>query len=406
MSAPTSGHSDGTPSIDNLDPTAINVLRGEFWSGDFHQAMRWMRLNDPLFFDGQVWCASTYELVREISRQPRLFGNGEGCRPDAMKIPMMIDFDDPEHLRRRKLVNSGFTPRQVRDSEPAVRRACTEIIDAVLANPSPTCDFVADIAALLPMIMIGDALGVAPQDRAQLLEWSDDMVKGLVGSDGDAIEQATVAYMAFREFAEGAIEARRMTPTDDLMSLLVHAEIDGDRLDDESIIHESLLILIGGDETTRHVISGGMYQLLMHPEQCEELRNDRSLLPVAVEEILRWVSPIRNMNRTVMAPTELAGKSLEVGDKILLMYPSANRDEKVFEDPYRFNIKRTPNEHIAFGFGTHFCLGNSLARLELTTMFDEILTRLPDLRLLKNAEPKNRAANFVSGYEEMMVTTR
>ncbi|MEI2697740.1 MAG: hypothetical protein V9E94_05140 [Microthrixaceae bacterium] len=125
MSAPTSGHSDGTPSIDNLDPTAINVLRGEFWSGDFHQAMRWMRLNDPLFFDGQVWCASTYELVREISRQPRLFGNGEGCRPDAMKIPMMIDFDDPEHLRRRKLVNSGFTPRQVRDSEPAVRRACT-----------------------------------------------------------------------------------------------------------------------------------------------------------------------------------------------------------------------------------------------------------------------------------------
>jgi len=379
----------------------IDLLSGDFWGGDPHRAMTWMRQHDPLHFDGRVWGAASYELVKDISRQPELFSNAEGCRPDAFALPMMIDRDDPEHLRRRKLVNRGFTPRRVRESEPAIRRACNEIVDLVCERGE--CDFVADVAAWLPMIMIGDALGVPAERRAELLGWSDTLLKGLVGTQGDAIDAASVAYLAYREFAMEVIEDRRQEPRDDLMSVLVHAEIDGDRLDDEAIIHESLLILIGGDETTRHVISGGMYQLLQHPEQMEALTADRSLLGSAVEEMLRWVTPIKNMNRTVTRDVEYAGKQLRQGDKVMLLYPSANRDESVFEDPFRFDIRRSPNEHVAFGFGTHFCLGNSLARLELHCMFDTLLDRLPDLELVEADEPANRPANFVSGYEEMPI---
>jgi len=379
----------------------VDLMSGAFWGGDFHPAFTWMRANEPLYHDGRIWAATTYDLLKDVSKQPDIFSNGEGIRPDALKLPMMIDFDDPEHIRRRKLVNRGFTPRRVRDSEGAIRRACDEIVDAVCERGE--CDFVRDIAAWLPMIMIGDALGVPPERRGELLEWSDGMVKGLVGSDGEALEAASVAYLAYREFAEGAIAERRDTPRDDLMSVLVHAEVDGDRLDDESIIHESLLILIGGDETTRHVITGGLYQLLSHPDQWAALAADRSLMPGAVEEMLRWVSPIRNMNRTVTRDLTYAGCDLHEGDKLILVYPSANRDESVFDDPFRFDIRRTPNEHVAFGFGSHFCLGNSLARLELTVMFETLLDRLGDLALVDAGEPVNRPANFVSGYETMPV---
>jgi len=379
----------------------IDLLAGSFWGGDFHAGLTWMREHDPLHWDGRVWGVSSYELVREVSRQPERFSNAEGCRPDAFALPMMIDMDDPEHNRRRRLVNKGFTPKQVRGSEPAVRAAADEIIDSVIERGE--CDFVTDVAAMLPMIMIGDQLGVAPEDRTRLLEWSDGMVKGLVGGDDAALESATVAYTGYREFAEQAIAERRAEPKDDLMSVLVHAEIDGDRLDDESIIHESLLILIGGDETTRHVITGGMYQLLVNPEQRRYLAEDHSRIPTAVEEMLRWVSPIRNMNRTVVADTELAGKQLSAGEKMVLLYPSANRDASVFADPFTFDVTRDPNEHVAFGFGTHFCLGNSLARLELVCMFEHLLERMPDMELVDATEPGNRPANFVSGYESMPV---
>ena len=165
------------------------------------------------------------------------------------------------------------------------------------------------------------------------------------------------------------------------MSVLCHAEVDGDRLSDEDLRHESLLILIGGDETTRHVLSGGLYQLVVDPARRDAVVADRSLLPVAIEEMLRWVSPIKNMCRTVVADTELRGQMLLAGQKLMLFYPSANRDEEVFADPFTFDIRRQPNEHVAFGFGTHFCLGASLARLELSVMFDCLLERLPDIAL-------------------------
>jgi cytochrome P450 family 142 subfamily A polypeptide 1 len=170
---------------------------------------------------------------------------------------------------------------------------------------------------------------------------------------------------------------------------------------DEEILMESLLLLVGGDETTRHVMTGGMYELLRRPHDIEALARDPAGIPRAVEEMLRWVSPIRNMNRTATVDVEINGQQVKEGDRILLLYPSANRDESRFVDPMTFDIERTPNEHVAFGFGSHFCLGSSLARLELTVAFETLLDRLPDLRLAPDVEPANRPANFVSGYESM-----
>ena len=296
----------------------IELCSGAFWAGDHHAALTWMRANAPVYFDGNVWGVTRYADVKELSRQPEVFSNAGGIRPNQPALPMMIDMDDPAHLQRRKLVNKGFTPRRVRDSEPLVRRACTEIIDAVIERGR--CDFVNEVAAHLPMIMIGDALGVRPEHRADLLRWSDDMLKGLAKeATAEQLEAAGNAFVEYTLYATEVIAARRADPQDDLMSILVEAEVDGDRLSDDEIVQESLLILIGGDETTRHVISGGAWQLLTDRSRWERLAADRSLLPTAVEEMLRWVSPIKNMDRTATRDVVVGEQQIHEGDDVLLL---------------------------------------------------------------------------------------
>ncbi|MEO3829556.1 cytochrome P450 [Actinomadura sp. B10D3] len=382
----------------------INLISGEFWGRDPHAELRWIRDNAPVYWDpsAEVWGISTYAAVKYVSRHPELFCNGQGIRPDNGPLPMMIDMDDPEHKLRRKLVSAGFTPRRVASRRAYLERICDEIIDRVCERGE--CDFVADLAAQLPLIVIGDALGFAARDRQTLLAWSDDMLRALTGGDDPALlARAAEAFAGFNEYASAVVADRRACPRDDLISALTHATVDGQRLDHESLLQESLLILIGGDETTRHVISGGMWQLFRHPEQRRALTEDPSLIPAAVEEMLRWVSPIKNMARTATRDTVLDGRAVAEGDTLLLLYPSANRDRAVFTDPDAFDIARHPNEHLAFGNGPHFCLGNSLARLELQVMFGRLLARLPDLEPLEAAEPAQRPANFVSGYESMPV---
>ena len=383
----------------------IGLTDGTFYGGDPFPAFAWMRKEAPAFFDEQagVWGITHYADIKEISKDPDTFSNAGGIRPDSDALPMMIDTDAPEHVRRRRLVSEGFTPRRIRESEEGIRDICDAIIDRVCERG--TADFVNDIAAPLPMIVIGNMLGVAPEDRDALLRWSDDMLKALGSPDPTAMDRAAIAAMEYAEYITAVAEQRRRdNQTDDLIGTLVHAEIEGDRLDESSLIYESLLILIGGDETTRHVISGGMYELLTHRDQFDLLASDRSRMPVAIEEMLRWVSPIKNMARTMTRDVELHGQTLTKGQKLLLLYPSANRDESIFENPETFDITRTPNDHMAFGFGSHFCLGNRLARMELSVMFDRLLERLPDLALATEEEPPKRAANFVSGYETMPVT--
>ena len=383
---------------------SIGLTDGTFYAGDPFPAFAWLREHAPAYFDESagVWGISRYADVREISKDPETFSNAGGIRPDGFPLPMMIETDAPEHFRRRRLVSEGFTPRRIRESEEGIRAVCDGIIDRVCESGS--ADFVRDIAAPLPMIVIGDMLGVAPEDRDDLLRWSDDMLKSLGAPDPGAADKAMVAAVEYAEYiTDVAGQRRRDHQADDLIGTLVHAEIEGNQLDHDSIIYESLLILIGGDETTRHVISGGMYELLRHPDQMKALATDRSLLPGAVEEMLRWVSPIKNMARTMTRDVELHGETLHQGEKLLLLYPSANRDERVFDAPEEFDITRTPNDHIAFGFGSHFCLGNRLARMELLVMFDRLLDRLPDLALADDHPLPKRAANFVSGYETMPV---
>jgi len=381
----------------------IDLMSGAFWAGDHHDALTWMRANAPVYWDGAIWGITRYDDLKDVSRNPEVFSNAGGIRPGFAPLPMMIDMDDPAHLQRRKLVNKGFTPRRVRDSEAAVVRACTEILDAVCERGE--ADLVGDIAAHLPMIMIGDALGVRAEHRADLLRWSDDMVKGQdVNATAAQLDAAATAFGEYWAYATEVIADRRANPRDDLMSVLVHAEVDGTRFEDDEIIHESLLILVGGDETTRHVISGGVHQLLLHPDQWKAVAADAAARPTAVEEMLRWVSPIKNMVRTVTSDTELRGQQLREGDELMLLYPSANRDEGVFDDPFRFDVMRTPNEHVAFGFGPHFCLGASLARLEISVMLDQLLGRLPDLELVDpETDPPLRPANFISGIERLPV---
>ena len=383
----------------------IDLLDGGFYVDDPHEKYTWMREHAPVYFDERngVWGIASYAALLAMEKDPATFSNAGGIRPDSGPIPMMIDMDDPEHWKRRKLVNKGFTPRRVRDSEQKIRDVCDAIIDTVCERGE--CDFVNDIAAPLPMILIGDMLGVEPEDRGDLLRWSDDMVSA---QSGDASEEqwlkAMQAMQGYTAFCEHAVAQRRTEPTDDLMSVLVHAEVDGDRLGVDEVLHESLLILVGGDETTRHVISGGVEQLLLHPEQHRLLADDPSKITVAVEEMLRWVTPIKNMCRTVTRDTEFMGQAMTAGQKCMLLFESANRDETKFEDPFRFDVERDPNEHVAFGFGTHFCLGQALARLELKIMFEQLLVRLPDLELAADAsELPRRRANFISGLESMPV---
>jgi cholest-4-en-3-one 26-monooxygenase len=383
---------------------SIALTAGTFYGGDPFEAFAWMRQHAPAYFDAEagVWGITRHADIKEISKDPETFSNAGGIRPDSPALPMMIDFDAPEHVRRRRLVSEGFTPKRIKEAEGGIRAVCDSIIDKVCEQGS--ADFVRDIAAPLPMIVIGDLLGVAPEDRDDLLRWSDDMLKALGSPDPSTMDMATMAAIEYASYITAVMEQRRRDgQDDDLIGTLVHAEIDGDRLDQESLIYESLLILIGGDETTRHVISGGMYELLRHPGQFEALRADRSLMTTAVEEMLRWVSPIKNMARTITRDVDFHGERLHQGQKLLLLYPSANRDEEVFDDPESFDITRSPNDHVAFGFGSHFCLGNRLARLELAVMFDRLLDRLPDLALVGDGEPPTRKANFVSGFETVPV---
>jgi cholest-4-en-3-one 26-monooxygenase len=385
----------------------IDLMSGEFFGNDPYPAFAWMRRHAPVFYDdaNDLWALARYDDVKAAGTDTATFSSAGGIRPKFPALPMMIDLDAPEHVRRRKLVSAGFTPRRVQAMEAQVRAVCDDVIDQVCEQGY--CDFVRDIAAPLPLNVIGDMLGVAREDRTDLLRWSEDMLGSQGSLDPADLETATQAFVEYSAYMERVLADRRRTGADrDLVGVLVHAEIDGDRLDQESLIHETLLILIGGDETTRHVLSGGMLALLEHPQQLKRLQAEPAGLPAAVEEMLRWVTPIKDMVRTTTREVALRGERIPEGAEIMLLYPSANRDEAVFNHADTFDTARAVNPHLAFGFGAHFCLGNQLARLELRVMFERLFARLPDLALAGPGPLPHRPSNFISGLESMPVTFR
>ena len=384
----------------------IRLLDGHFYVDRPLEHFEWMRENAPIYWDesGEIWGISLHEDIMAVSKAPLIFCSNQSSRPERGGIiPSMINMDDPNHKQRRSLVNSGFTPRRLKESEAKIRRITNSLIDNVCERGE--CEFVREIAAPLPLIMIGDMLGMPEEDFETLLRWSEDMLAATSATASPELqERAQQAGIEYATYALSAIQERRRKPTDDLLSTLVHAEIDGQSLNEEALIHESLLILVGGDETTRHVITEGALALIENPAERQKLIEEPLRISTAVEELLRWVSPIKNMNRTTTRDTELRGQKLREGDRVLLLYPSGNRDEKVFPSPNSLDIERSPNPHVAFGgYGTHHCLGASLARLELRIMFEELCRRLPDLELTSGAPLPRRESNFIAGIERMPV---
>jgi len=385
-------------------------------SPDFHQdpfeRFAWMRANAPVYWDAQattwdggrgLWGVTRYEDIRTVASAQRLFCSGNSSRPDSPPVPSMINQDEPIHMARRGVIRRRFTPQAVRSYETFARRCASRLIDAVAERGR--CDFVKEIATPLPMMMIGELLGVPVDDYEKLLRWSDLFATGLQDMPETHIEQVIEAVGEWNAYISFYFDERRAEPGDDLISAIVHAKINRLPMTHEELMHEAMLILVGGDETTRHTLSGGMEALLRRPAQFRELQRDPSRLPRAIEEMLRWTTPVKNMNRTATAETVLGGQRIRRGDKLLLCYESGNRDEAAFDAPDQFDIHRDPNHHLAFGgYGRHFCLGANLARLEIRVMFEELLRRLPDLTLADDGPCPYRHGNFVLGFESMPVT--
>mgnify|MGYP000477331975 FL=1 len=378
----------------------IQLLSPDFYA-NFDELTEWMRQEAPLYWDDStgIWGASSHELVSMMSREWHTFCSGKGSRPES-SVPSMINFDAPEHTKRRRLVGNGFTPRRVADHEPYLREKVTQLIDSVIDKGS--CDIVADIATPLPMYMIGELMGLPEEDNDTLLHWSDIFA---TGGETIALADVQMAVIGWNDYIMKKVNERRGKDGQDLVSLIVNAEWEGESLSDVDIMFETMLVLVGGDETTRHVISAGTAALLQNPDQLALLKSDMSLLPGAIEEMLRWASPIRNMNRTATKDVVVNGMQIRENDRVLLLYPSANRDAKVFANPHSFDITRTPNDHVAFGaYGRHHCLGAPLARLELKILFEEMLNRFDNLQLATDQPLISRRGNFVLGLNEVPVT--
>lgn len=353
------------------------------------------------------WAVTRYKDVFAVSLDQKTFSSarrGAIMREwneeeyEAQKR-LLINIDPPAHTHYRRLVSLGFSSRMIRRLEDHVRTITTEIIDQVAG--AGECDFVASISAELPLRVIVELVGVPMADRHRVLQWSNQMLayddpEYQLDPDTPKIAAAELFMYAH----ELAVE-RSAQPRDDLVSELMHGEVEGHRLSMEEFNSFFMLLLVAGNETTRNLVSGGLLALIEHPGERARLQADPALLPTAVEEMLRWVTPVNVFQRTAQRDVELGGHSIREGDKVVLFYASANRDEEIFPDAHRFDVGRAPNEHLAFGIGPHFCLGANLARLEIRIMFEELLRRLPDIEL---AGPVERLrSNFINGIKRMPV---
>jgi cytochrome P450 family 142 subfamily A polypeptide 1 len=374
----------------------LDLLDGALYADDPEPAYAWLREHAPAYWDeaNELWAVSRHADVITIETDPERFTSSRGFRPKLPSDASMIGKDDPEHLAQRRLLNRRFTPRAVLGLEPGLRATVTRLVDGFARRGS--CDLVRELAIPLPVMTILELLGFDVEEWPRFAAWAET----LNASGGGPRYFHPGVMQAFAEFRAEAlqlIEARRARPRGDLVSrMLSAARRELPRSDDE-IALEALLLLDGGSDTTRHVIAGAALALTQHTESLRRLAAEPVRIPVAVEEFVRWVTPILNMRRTATRDTELHGRRLREGDEVLLLYGAANRDERVFADPQRFDVTREPNPHLAFGFGTHFCLGASLARLELRVAFEELLRRLPDLRLARGAEPRLAPNAFTRG---------
>ena len=391
------------------------------WDASMTDRLASLRENHPLFWSEQtqLWVAAGFPEVSYVSKHQELFTSEQGVRPKSDTIIGLLDEPEPRHKMLRRLINKGFTPSMVARLEEKFAEIARETLDGIADRGE--CDFVEEVAVPLPLLLIAEMIGIRREDREQFHRWSD----ALIDFDGnrndpEVMARTAQAFVDFSRYVGEIIEERRLHPEDDLLSILVKAKDDGllDKrfggeralegqpeemqaaTDDELVILLAIL-LVAGNETTRNAIAGGMQLLIENPGEREKLVDNPSLIPVAVEEMLRLVSPVQTFSRTVTRKTELAGKTLEVGDEVLLVYPSANRDARVFEEPDLFRVDRRP-QHLAFGVGSHFCLGANLARMEMRVAFRQLLRRFPDMEYSRGG-PELRPSAFVRACTHMWV---
>ena len=380
-----------------------------FAEGFPHEAFRRLRNESPVHWqerdhDGVrgFWIVSRYEDVKHVSKNPRLFCSERGTNirdPQGQQGGrMMLMMEPPDHGRYRRLVSAGFTPRRI----DALESHVAGIVDAVIDNVAlkGECDFVTDVAAELPLRVIAEFLGVPEADRHKIFDWSNRLI-GFEDPEFMRNAANVTAAIEMYAYADRLAEQRLAEPQDDITTLLLDAEVEGEKLSRPEFAAFFLLLAVAGNETTRNLISHGMRLLIEHPEARERLLADRGLLPRAIEEMLRFSPPVMYFRRTATQETEIAGVPIAAGDKVTIWYPSANRDEAVFERPDVFDITRDPNDHLAFGVGEHFCLGSHLARLEIRVMFQRLLARLPDIR--PNGPMRYLHSHFINGVKSMPV---
>ncbi len=377
----------------------------DFYTGDPYPAYRELRATSPVCWNEEekFWALLKYEDVRATSTNTANFTSTKGVTipdpaiPNAVQEGNLVFIDPPRHRQLRKLISAGFTARHVKQLEQKIRDIVHGILDEV--EPNSTHEFAEEIAAPLPTRLIAEMLGAPTSDWAQFRIWSD----AVTGSADPDIElDAMEASLQLYEYFMNLIAERRTKPKDDILSVLVHAEVDGERLSDMDLVHFSFLLLVAGNETTRNLVSLGTLTLMAHPEQHRKLIDEPSLIPLGVEEMLRWTSPVTHMARTATSDIEIRGQLVREGDLVVMLYGSANRDEDVFGPTSEtFDVTRSPNPQIAFGTGEHSCLGAQLARIEARIMFEELFKRYPKLELV--GDVTRLRATMVPGVKRMPV---
>jgi len=366
----------------------IDLLDGDFYVDDPYSNYAWMREHAPAYWDAtnELWGITRYDDVTHIEKHKELFISSDqskgGYRPNIPADPAIIGLDDPHHSLRRKLVSRRFTPRAVASFEDHIRGVVGGLLDAALGHGGEV-DVVSELAAPLPAEMIGLLLGFPEEMYPKLMEWSERTI-GLGGGPRYMTDDGIVGAMEFAAASAELYEARSACPADDVMSVWTTAEVPGHPFGVDEVISDCLLLLDGGAETTRTVIARSMLQLAARPEQWALLR-DGADLDVAVEEFIRFVTPIHNMCRVAVRDVEVGGQQIAAGEQLVLLYAAANRDPRHFDNGEELDVTRHPNHHLAFGFGTHFCLGSSLARLEIKVFFEELLGRVAALRTVPDS---------------------
>lgn len=372
-------------------------------------AYQWLRENRPVGWDerNQLWVVATHREVSHVSRHPETFCSGQGVRPYQSFDLSLLALDGDKHFRQRQIVSRGFTPRIVSQLEDRIRRLTAALLDSFAGRDE--VDFVDDLAAELPLQVIAELMGFPLGERHQLRKWSDDMMGGEGHTDESDpyLVAATTAAMEYVGYVSAIIEERRRIndpDATDLISVLVRAEDAGlfekvgETLDDSELLFFLVLLIVAGNETTRNAMSGGMVAFDHNPDEWQRFEtavrdNETTVIASATEEILRYVTPVLSFARTATTAADLGGQAIAAGEKVLLMYQSANRDPAVFADPDSFRIDRSPNPHLAFGIGPHFCLGANLARLEIRVVFEELAKRYPNVHVRPGTEASYPCAN-------------